>query len=342
MQPLRFLRVLRLPTVGTILCITATTATLHAELSAEDKALATALFKEARTLMENNEVAEACRKFQESHRLDPSGGTLLNLAACNEKLGRTATAWTHYNEALAWARRDRREDRMQFAAEHMHALEPRLSYVVIEVPESARVEGLEIRRDGSVVRKAAWGSRMPLDPGAHVVEASADGYRAWRTEVTVDAEGSEQTVLVPVLVPLAPSSSNEEPVQDVVGAKPTRSPEPETETTAGSAPWTAYALTGVGVVGIGVGTYFGLRAFSKDAEADDACPKGECTAEGRKLTDQAGEAADVSTVAFSVGIVALGSGVAIWLLDSEEPETGATLRPEAGPGHAGIRWSGRF
>ena len=50
----------------------------HAEPNADDRALATALFNEGRSLMSEGRIAQACPKLEESHRLDPSGGTILN------------------------------------------------------------------------------------------------------------------------------------------------------------------------------------------------------------------------------------------------------------------------
>ena len=55
-------------------------------------ALAQSLFEEGRQLMSNGKFAEACPKFESSYKLDPAAGTLLNLAVCHEKVGRTAAA----------------------------------------------------------------------------------------------------------------------------------------------------------------------------------------------------------------------------------------------------------
>src|SRR5690606_14140042 len=73
----------------------------HAAAQARDPAAAAVLFREGRDALAAGRTEEACAKFAESHRLDPAAGTLINWAACEEKLGRLASAWEKWQRALA-------------------------------------------------------------------------------------------------------------------------------------------------------------------------------------------------------------------------------------------------
>jgi hypothetical protein len=136
--------------------------------------------------------------LEESQRLDPGGGTLLNLAICHEKQGKLATAHAEYSAALSLALASNRPDRQKTAREALSALGPRLPrlrLIVVDPPE-----GLVVSLDGSPLPRAAWAIPMPLDPGPHSLVASAPGKLA-ATVATELREGQATEVTLPALAP---------------------------------------------------------------------------------------------------------------------------------------------
>jgi hypothetical protein len=299
--------------VSGLVCFGVSIATGAAsEPTSADKSLATQLFKEGRTLVDQGRYAEGCRKLEESQRLDPGGGTLLNLALCHEKEGRTATAWTEFVEALGIARKDDRPQRAEIAQQHIEALEPTLSRLIVQVPPASDLADLEIKRDGTAIRRAAWGTAMPIDPGDHIVEAFALGKIPWKQTVTVGGKAETKTITVPVLenapappTPAVAATSGQMPASFVEVRRPVN-----------PATWVAYSI---GAVGVGVGTYFGVRAMSDQQTADENCPAEACNSVGLSANANGIKSANISTVGFGVG--ALGIGLGTFLLLSRGTTT---------------------
>ena len=184
-----------------------------AHADAAEARLAQALFDEARALMAQKRYPEACPKLAESQRLDPGTGTLLNLAICHEEEGRLATAASELREVVAASARENRADRRVVAEQHLAAVEKLVPKLAVTVsPRAQALEGLEVRLDGLELRPAAWGVAAPVDPGAHVVTASAANRSPWTTTVPV-ARGENRTVEVDD--PVVPSTA--EPGGAVVG-----------------------------------------------------------------------------------------------------------------------------
>jgi hypothetical protein len=90
---------------------------------------------------------------------------------------------------------------------------------------------------------------------------------------------------------------------------------------SGASPW-AIGLGAVGVVGIGVGTVFGILAHSKFEDSKGSCSAADenrCNADGVKLRDDSITFANVSTVGFIAGGAAL-IGAGVLLLTGNKPE----------------------
>ncbi len=156
-----------------------------------DARLAQALFDEGRNLMEQKKFSEACPKLKESQRLDPGGGTLLNLATCHEGEGKTATALDEFHESLSVAMKDGRKDREQIARTHIEKLEREVPRVTVLVPHP--VTGIDVKLDTTPLVQAAWGVATPVDPGTHTVVARADGYKT--VKVHIDVRPGERKVI---------------------------------------------------------------------------------------------------------------------------------------------------
>lgn len=288
-----------------------------AEPTTEDRALATTLFREAKSLLEDNRVPEACRKLEESERLDPQPGTLLNLAVCHEREGKSATAWVELRQSRVFAERDGRDDRLALIDEHLRALEPKLSKIVIVVPAGADRTDFEVTLDERLVRRPAWGSQIPVDPGAHRIVAKAGGKKPSQRDVTVRGDAEVQTV---TLAPLEDEPSATPPP----GRQPIVPPEvPRTEHTRPDRT-AAYVAGGIGLAGIVIGSVAGMRAIVKHRDAP-ACTSQPCP-DSVDANDSAKTAADVSTVAFSIGVVSLAVGAYFWFSGKSGQAASTVLR----------------
>jgi hypothetical protein len=194
--------------LAALLAVTGVLAAAPASRAAPAGAEAETLFREAKRLMAEGKIAEACAAFEKSQRLDPTVSTLLNEASCREKNNQLATAWGLFLEAERQTRGAADEPGKKLhkvAVDHAARLEPRVSKLTIRVSAENRTEGLEISRGGDRADEVEWNRALPVDGGAHTITARAPGKADWSTTVTVGMEGDAQTVDVPKLASLPPA-----------------------------------------------------------------------------------------------------------------------------------------
>jgi hypothetical protein len=287
-----------------------------ARAQGSSSAAAQGLFDQAKALMAAGKAVEACPKLEESQRLDPGSGTLINLAHCYEETGRIASAWSTYLEAAAAASAVGNTDRETGARERAAALAPKVSNLVVDVPPESRVGGLRITRDGVDVGAAQWGLPIPSDEGAHEIIAAAPGRTEWRSTIAVEGHGTTSTVRVPKLAEIAsalvPTGTPAAPVLTTASSNDSATEEPRSSP-LGAQRVGALALAGVGVAGLAVGTIFGLQAKSKKDEADETCDGGVCTTDsGVRAGEDAHKAGNIATIGMVVGTAAVVGGVVLW------------------------------
>jgi hypothetical protein len=300
-----------------------------AQVSAENRAAAQALFDQGRTLIKAGRTGEACPKFEESQRLDPGVGTQLNLADCYERTGRTASAWTLYIEVASSARQAGQEERAALATKRAAALKDKLSRLVITVPTEAKVAGLVVERGALTVGEAQLGAPMPVDPGKQTVKVTAPGKVAWQTTIEIAADGSTKTITVPPL--------KDAPVTESPGAS--AGADVASTSSSSSQKTIALAVGGLGIAGLAVGGIFGGIAMSKKNDA--RCDGNVCASEEQSSTyKSAQKAGTVSTIAFAVGGAALAGAVVLYLTAPKAPSTGAAslgAQASIGPGAVEVR-----
>ena len=291
-------------------------------------AAAESLFQDGRKLMEAKNYKEACPKFLASQKLAPALGTLLNLADCYEKAGQLASAWVRFREAVALAQRLGRADREATAHDRASKLEPRL----IRLKITAQQQNVDVTLDGNALDPAVLGTLLPIDPGKHTIEATAKGKKPFRTTIETSERVKSPAVEIPAL--------EDEPQAKVEPPPQPKPPDPDKdkdkdkdkEPREGMSTQKILGIAGMsaGVVGVAVGSIFGLRTKSKWDEAlDGHCDqRAECDREGLQLAADAKNAGNISTIAFIAGGVFLvGGAVLFFTAPTSEKKVGLGVGP---------------
>jgi hypothetical protein len=287
------------------------------------KASAEQLFREARELMKARDFAGALPRLTASQRLEPAVGTLLNLARCNQELGRFASAWAHYHQAADVARAGGDQERATLARGLAQALEANLPYVRISLAPAARTLAVIVRLDGERLEPGALGTQLPVDPGPHELTASAEGHASWSGKVSAEV-GQVVSVQIPELA-LKPRAERKSPV-DAVPLKVARRQDGsgKSASLARSAAWTS---AGLSVIGFGLAGGFGYSAMNhwSDAKAlgcaDGACP----TSDAQRTAQTANNQADIATAAAVGGAVCLLAGVVLYFIGEDSAQAKSSI-----------------
>ncbi len=283
-----------------LLCL-ATPARAADAPDAQQAAAAQSLYEQATRELDAKEYASACKKLEEVTRLLPNAlGAKFTLGDCYEKLGRLASAWAQFEAVKALAPTQGQTERAERAATRAAALLPRLARLTVAVPtELASLRNITILRDGVQLGEGQWGVEVPVDAGAHEIEASAPGYLTRKTTVEVLADGARVRVTLEALT-RDPNA----------GKAPAPTPRPNDRTW--QLPLGATVLS-VGAAALGVGAVVGGLAIAKNDESNaGACTlENVCTGGGLALRRDAVALGDAATALFIAGSAVAIAGVVL-------------------------------
>ena len=306
--------------------------------SAGNKAAAEAIFEQGKLLMQSGDYQQACLKFEASQKLDEGIGTLLYLADCYEKIGRTASAWAMFKEAASMAGAQGQESRQKLATQRAHTLESGLAKLTIDVARgNETLLGFEISNDGVTVPSAQYGAPVPVDPGEHKIEASAPGKRTY-SEVVNLTNGTGH-ITVPLLTDLGtPAGESKATLTSVTSSskladssmltsipRSSSGSSRDALTSAGrSQRVLSYVLGSVGLIGVGIGTYFGFTAMHSNTESKSQCNADNanlCPDQGVSLRNDALRDARISTAGFIAGGALLAAGAIFYFTAPDDKPT---------------------
>ena len=284
------------------------------------------LFAEGKALLGSN-LLQACAKFDESLRYNAAAiGTLLNVALCDEKLGRVASAVAKFSEARDRAKEQGLLQHIRAAEEHIAALEPNVPHVTIKLTE--RLPETKILIDDAIVALDAV-TDIAVDPGERVIVVSAPARLPYRAKLVVGV-AEHREVVIPALSKSVTVTSSKHRIGQI-----------------------ATALGGAAIgTGIGLGLYarnLRLKQFG-DIEGDGKCHKTDhgdlCPPDRQTQTERARTLGNVGTVVGIAGVVVAGVGVYLWFRSPRSTPNDTSKKvvvvPQLSADGLGVVAAGRF
>jgi hypothetical protein len=165
------------------------------------------LFRQGTEDADAGRFAEGLEKFKRVAAVKETAAVRFNIARCEEALGRTGGALADFEEAALEGREDPKgQDVAKLAGERADALRPRVARLTL-VPPARAPDGMVVSLDGGKLSTATLGVGLPLDPGLHVVDATAPGKGPFHVELTL-APGEARSVTLAFPSPALPNGGN--------------------------------------------------------------------------------------------------------------------------------------
>ena len=272
----------------------------------------------------------------------------MNLSDCHEHIGKIATAWAEWNEAVDFAKREG-DKRQKFAAERRDKLVPRLPKLEIDVENS--VPSLAVFRGDIEIVSALYGTALSVDPGEISVSVRR-GDKVLKTfDVTAkEAETAKVKLDLDAIDKEFPAPKEATPPTPTATAAPTATvaPRPRPSPKSSGQKTIGLVVGGVGVAALITAGALELVALSKKSKADqpDQCLNNYCSPNGIDTVDSAKQFANIGQWVGIGGVLLTAVGVTLVVSAPSPEETArrhvprAAFAPWVGPTGGGLAVSG--
>lgn len=293
----------------------------------EQKARAKKLFEAGHQAISKKDFVNGCAQMRESLELFVVANSLFQVAMCDEREMKFASALRHWKRG--WALVDKTDPRSRVAAQKINELEKRVPRVRIVVP--ARVAPVVILIDDKEVSPEELEGPLPVDPGRHVLTVRKDGHHDKPFYVLVD-DGQRTEVQVDVGPPTQRA--------------PDKALEPEVSRNHRSSAFrsVAFIALGVGALGVvGTAVTSGL-IVSNDATIDMKCADKSCDVETYDLVQEQRKLLPVNAAMWVTAGIGLSTATVFFILSrtSKTPARDTAVLPFVLPQGGGIGVWGRF
>lgn len=298
---------------GVVLLTLGTFVLQSSVVCAQDPA-AEALFRSAQDAAQQGDWHTACDRFEESNRLEPAPGTVMNIARCREELGEVASAWKSYMEAAQ--KLPEGDRRVPFARGKASELSRRVPRLVLSPPEERGVV-YSVTVGGVTLEQASYGVPLPFNPGALKIIVRADGREDNVAEVKL-MEGER----LEYRLALGPVLSGGDAAGGI-GESPSR-----------SSPLRTVSLIG-GSLGLGAAIFGGVWMGIEAAHVKDHCEAEQCDPDGMDAASRGRTAVFLTSAGAAVAVV--GFGLAGYLTLKKDESSKIQLAPLYGGGMLMLR-----
>jgi hypothetical protein len=285
---------------------------------------------QARQLGQQAQVAFDAGNFVESEKLWAAAAKLysvaptltLGLARTQAKLGHVVAAQESYNKIIReWSNNPSPppafKDALEAAKNEVGAVSAKVASVTLTIEGPTNPV---VTIDGQTVPVAALGLKRPVDPGAHKVTATADGYHAANTTFDV-AEGGTATAALKM--EKAPPGTEAAAASGAAGGSQSGEPGADAGKRGSMNKTLAYVAFGVGGAGLVVGGITGAIALGKAGDLKDKCPDKSCPPTEQDNVDSYKSMGTISTIGFIVAAAGGAAGLVLLLTAPSGSQSGS-------------------